>query len=75
MNPELVRLVTVLCLTVLALAAIIGLTVVAVLTDRDLANPERFTLAVALVVGVLGGLSLAGVRRHHRWRLERDNDT
>jgi len=64
------RAVALVCLTVIVLAAIAGLTITAVFTDRDLHDPETFTLAIALCVAVLGGVN--SFRRHYRWRIERE---
>jgi high-affinity Fe2+/Pb2+ permease len=60
------------CLTVIIVAGIIGMTVVAVTTDRNLVRAETFTFATVLFVAVLGGLSVWSLRRHHRWRFERE---
>lgn len=68
-----VRVVAVICLTVVVLVAEAGITVVAVLTDRSLRDPEVFTLVVALCVAVLGGMSMFGAARRHRWRVERED--
>lgn len=73
MNDEpLFRIVAIICLSVIVLAAIAGLTVVAVLTDRELRDPEAFTLVIALCVAALGGFSFVRVRKH-RWRVERED--
>lgn len=66
-----VRVVALLCLTAIALAAIAGLTVAAVLTDRDLRDAGVFTVVMALCVAVMGGVQ--SFRPHHRWRLERED--
>lgn len=63
------RVVALVCLTVIVLAAIAGLTVVAIFTDRELRDAGMFTLAIALCVAVLGGVN--SFRRHYRWRVER----
>lgn len=68
-----VRVVALVCLTAIEIAAIVGLTVVAVLTDRELRDPETFTLALALWVAALGGLNTLRIRRRHRWRVERED--
>jgi hypothetical protein len=55
------------------IAAIAALTVVAVLTDRDLTRPEVFTFILGLCVAGLGGYSFLALRRRHRWHVERED--
>jgi hypothetical protein len=68
-----VRVTALIVLGVVLVAAIAGLTVVAVLTDRDLTRPEVLTFVLALCVAGLGGYSFLSLRRRHRWRVERED--
>jgi len=72
-DDHVVRVAALICLTTIVLAAVAGITLTAIFTTRDLARPEYFTLVVTLSIGLLGGLSLWGVRRRHRWRIERED--
>jgi len=68
------RLAGLVCLTVIVVAAIVGLTVAAVFTDRYLLPAELLTLAGAILVAVMGGLIVGtSARRRHRWRVERED--
>jgi hypothetical protein len=68
-----VRVTALVVLGAVLIAAIAGLTVVAVLTDRDLTRPEVLTFAVALCVAGLGGYSFLSLRRRRRWHIERED--
>jgi hypothetical protein len=68
-----VRIVTIVCLTVIVVAALIGITVVAVRTDRDVHYAEGLSFAAAVLIAVIGGFTLRGLRHHRRWRIEREN--
>ena len=70
-----VRLVTIITLGVILLTAVIGLTIVSVMTDRNMARAEGLTFAGVVLLGALGGFSAAMLRRRHRWRVhvEREN--
>lgn len=72
MNDDLQRAVAIICLTVIVITAEICITITAINTDRDLERPEMYTLVITLCVGLLGGLTLAGMRKRHRWRIERE---
>lgn len=71
-----VQIVTVICLTVVVFTAIVGITVTAVMTDRDVRYAEGLSFGGALFIGLIGGLTLRGVRRQRRrhWRIERDEN-
>jgi membrane protein YdbS with pleckstrin-like domain len=75
MTPEddaRVRIVTIIVLGAALVCSIAGLTVVAVLTDRDLLKPELMALVLALAVATIGGLPQHWWRRRSHWRIERD---
>jgi hypothetical protein len=65
---------TIVVLGVIVVAAIIGLTVVAVATDRDLRPAEILTFAATVVLATLGGFTWLDFRRHRRWHVEVDRD-
>lgn len=65
-HPESIRLVALLCLTLIVVSAIAGLTVVAVSTSRELWPAEVLTFIGSVLVAVLGGLHL---RRVAGWRV------
>jgi hypothetical protein len=67
-----VRIASLVCLTVIVVAAIAGMTVTAAVTDRDLTRVEILTFAVTLWLAVLGGMSTWGWMRRYRWRVERE---
>lgn len=69
-----VRLVTVIALAVILLAAVIGIIITALTTDRDLWRAEAATLAGGVLLAALGGLTGRAVRRRRRWRIERNGD-
>lgn len=67
-----VRVVTIIVLGVLILAAIVGLTITAVMTDRNVARPEALTFGGVVLVAALGGVSSSALLRRHRrrhWRV------
>lgn len=76
MDDRVVRLVTVVCLTVIVVTGLVGITIVALNTDRDVHYAEGLSFGGALLVAVLGGFNVAAIRRRrrHRWRLERDDE-
>ena len=67
-----VRIATVVCLTVIIVCAIAGITLVAIFTDRDLTRAEVFTLIAAAWLALLGGVHVWELRHRRRWRLERE---
>jgi hypothetical protein len=67
-----VRVTALIVLGVVLVAAIVGLTVVAVMTYRNLVRPEVLTFVLALTVAGLGGYSFVSLRRRARWRVERE---
>jgi membrane protein YdbS with pleckstrin-like domain len=71
-----VRIVTIVCLTVIVITAIVGITITSVMTDRDVHYAEGLSFAGAVLVAVIGGFTLAGLRRHkhRRWRIEHDEN-
>lgn len=76
-RPEtVVRIVTVICLTVIVIVALIGITVTANLTDRDVHYAEGLSFGGTVVIAVLGGFTFASLRRHRRrhWRIEHDEE-
>lgn len=62
------RAVAVICLAAVLLAAITGMTVVAVVTDRDLWKVEVLTFAGVLLLVLTGGVSWSALTRHRRRR-------
>jgi hypothetical protein len=69
-----VRIVTIICLTALVLTSIVGITITAIFTDRDLRYAEGLTFAGAVMVAVIGGFTLRGMRRRRHWRIEHDEN-
>lgn len=67
-----VRIASMVCLTIIAVTAIVGDVIVATLTDRSSSSAHRFLALSMLVVALLGGLSVLALRRH-KWRLERED--
>lgn len=68
------RLVTIIVLGTLLLAAIVGIVIVAVATNRDLWKAEALTFGGAVMLVALGGVTWSQVRKHrHRWRIERED--
>lgn len=66
-----IRVVTIVALAVVLTTAVIGITVVAVFTTRDLWRAEVLTFAGVVLLGALGGVSWWALRRHpHRWRVQ-----
>ena len=68
-----VRIVTIIVLGAAVVAAVIGLTFAAVLTDRDLLEPELMTLGAAVLVAFLGGMTPWWRHRRGRWRVEHED--
>jgi hypothetical protein len=68
------RVATIVALGVILLAAVIGLTFVAVLTDRDVFRAEALTFAGVMVLAALGGVSWWALRRP-RWRIRVDHES
>ena len=74
-RPDIVvRLVAIVCLTVIVVTAIVGITLTAIHTDRDVRYAEGLSFAGAVLVALDSGLTLRGVRRRHRWRIEHDDN-
>ena len=75
-DPDvIVRVVTIVTLGVILVTAVIGLTVVGVMTDRDLFRAEAMTFGGVALVAALGGVSWWTARRHHwRVRVEHNGD-
>lgn len=69
-----IKVATVIALGVILLAAVIGITFVSVLTDRDMARSEAFTFGGCVLLAGLGGLSWWALRRRHRWHVHVDRD-
>ena len=72
-SGERITVVAIVCLTAVVLFATAGITVTAVLTDRDVHVAEGFTFAGALTIALLGGLSIRTFRQH-RWQIERPDE-
>jgi hypothetical protein len=68
------KAITILVLGGIVMTAIAGLTVTAVLTDRDLRFPEELTFAGVVLIAVLGGLTWLGFHRRRRWHVEVDHN-
>jgi protein-S-isoprenylcysteine O-methyltransferase Ste14 len=68
-----VKVATIVVLGLVLVTAVVGTTIVAVLTDRDVARAEYLTFGGALLLGALGGVSWWQLRRH-RWRVHVDRD-
>jgi membrane protein YdbS with pleckstrin-like domain len=68
--PTPVKVVTLIVLGVVLVVAVIGLTVVAVFTDRDVWPAERLTFGGVILLCLVGGLSIyvdrVRVRRRRR---------
>lgn len=62
-----VRIAALIVLGAVLIAAIAGMTVVAVMTERDLRRVEVMTFVGAVLLTVLGGLSVAAPRRRGHW--------
>ena len=76
-EPDTVRIVALICLTAVLIASIVCITITAVLTDRNVRLAEALTFGGAVFLSMLGGISfvgLRGLRRHRRWRLEREDE-
>lgn len=71
-DPVIIKLVTIICLAVIILAAVVGLMVVAITTDRDLRVAEGFTFAGVILLTGLGGLSWVSARRRRKRHLHID---
>lgn len=69
-----IRVVVVVTLGVVLCFAVVGLTVVAVATDRDMARPEFLTFGGVVMLAALGGVSWWSLRRHWRVRIERNGN-
>jgi high-affinity Fe2+/Pb2+ permease len=69
-----VKVVTIVMLGLVLITAVIGITVVAVTTDRDLARAEALTFGGALLLAALGGVSWLALRRRHRWRVNLEHN-
>jgi hypothetical protein len=72
-TDRIVRVVTLICLTAIIIASIAGITVTAVLTERNVRPAEGLTFGATVLLALLGGLTIRQLRRHRRWRIEREN--
>ena len=73
-DEALLRVVIVATLGLVLVAAIIGMTVVAVTTDRDLRRAETLTFGGVVLLAALGGVSWWQLRKRWRIRFERNGD-
>jgi protein-S-isoprenylcysteine O-methyltransferase Ste14 len=70
-DDDRVKIVAIITLGAILLAAVIGLVIVAVLTDRDLFRAQTLTFAGVVLLATLGGLSWAALhRRRRRWHVD-----
>lgn len=67
------KLATLIILGVVIVTSIIGLTVVAIFTSRDLTTAERYVFAVAVITALTGGLTIY-VERVRLTRRDRSDD-
>jgi arginine exporter protein ArgO len=72
-TDRMVRVVAIICMTSIIALAIIGITVTAVLTDRNVHYAEGLSFAGTVLIAVTAGVTLRSLRRHRRWRIEREN--
>jgi hypothetical protein len=72
-NGERVKIAALVCLTIIIVASITGITLTALFTDRDLFRAETYSFGGVLMIGLLGGVTFLGLRRRRRWRLERED--
>ena len=69
-----VRIVTIFVLGVNLVAAVIGITFAAVLTERELWIPELGAVVVALAIATIGGLPQHWWQRKGRWKIEHEKE-
>lgn len=70
-DATIVKVAAIVTLGVILLAAVIGLTLVAVTTDRDLFRAEALTFAGVVLLAAIGGASWWRLRRpRHRWHID-----
>ena len=70
-----IKIVTIICLTVIVCVALAGITLAALFTDRNLHYAEGLSAGGVLVIALLGGLTWNRLLRRHRWRLERTEES
>ena len=69
-----VQIVTIICLTIIISISIIGITVTAIFTDRNVHYAEGLSFAGAVLIAVIGGFTIRHVRRRRRWKIEREEN-
>jgi len=69
-----VRIVAIICITSLIAIALIGITLTAIFTDRNVHYAEGLSFGGTLFIVLLAGVSLRSMRRHRRWRIEREEE-
>lgn len=71
-DETVVKVVTVVALAAVLLAAVVGVTLVAILTTRDLWKVEAMVFAGSLLVAAVGGTGwwMTGRRRRRRWHVD-----
>jgi protein-S-isoprenylcysteine O-methyltransferase Ste14 len=70
---ERVQLAAVIMLGLAVVAMVVGLTIAAVQTDRDLWRGALLAFAATVLLASIGGVSWWAIRRH-RWRVSVDRD-
>jgi len=73
-NRIILKIVTIITIGVVSLAAIIAFTIVALFTDRDLTRAEYFTVGIILLLASVGGVKLLSLRRRRHWQIHVDRD-
>ncbi|MET0786839.1 MAG: hypothetical protein ABWY25_09050 [Paenisporosarcina sp.] len=68
-KSDFITLVTIVTLGVIVMTAIIGLTIVAVTTDRELLKAEFLIFIIVLLIATLGGVSWVMLRRRKNWHI------
>lgn len=69
-----VRIITIICLTSLIFTALVGITMTAIFTDRNVHYAEGLSFGGAIIIATLGGFTIRQLRRHRRWRIEREEN-
>ena len=69
-----VRIITIICMTALIFTALVGITLTAILTDRNVHYAEGLSFGGALIVALMGGFTMRQLHRRRRWRIEREDN-
>jgi len=73
-NPDtheqyVLKLATIFVIGLVLLASVIGLTLIAVFTDKNVARAETYTFIGIVLLSCLGGLNWVKLRKHRHWHL------